>query len=127
MQEDVSPGRTPMDRLDLILETKVGLDGLYHQILSRAEDLDILPDILVAITTTGQDWSISSHAAHLGCKTFDVIAALVPLHAIVQVPKDDETPIALFHQSFCDFLYDEERSGWFSVHRIKRGLPTRQE
>jgi len=123
------PGRTPMDRLNLALRTELGLDGLYHQILTAAEHFAILPDLLVTLTvnSTKQGWSISSLAARLCCKTFEVTAVLVALYAIVQVPKDDESTIAFFHRSLHDFLKNEKRSGRFSVHHITRELLTRAE
>ncbi|KAF6752674.1 hypothetical protein DFP72DRAFT_1133079 [Ephemerocybe angulata] len=57
--------------------------------------------------------SIIELADLLSIQTFEVVHVLVNLHAILQVPGDNHTPVTLCHSSLLDFLTDQKRSGRF--------------
>ncbi|TEB34245.1 hypothetical protein FA13DRAFT_76215 [Coprinellus micaceus] len=106
-------GLTPMDRLPLVLGTSPDFDGLYRTILEPWTRLPHFRSILSTIALARVPLSVSQIAEVLGLSTFDIVNALVNLHAIVQVPGDDHSPVTLWHTSLRDFLTLEARSGPF--------------
>ncbi|TEB25315.1 hypothetical protein FA13DRAFT_1777469, partial [Coprinellus micaceus] len=87
-------GLTPIERLPHILELKPNFDDLYREIL-------------------GAPLSIVQIAELLDIGTFKVTNVLINLHAIMQVPGDDWSPVTLWHTSLHDFLTSERRGGPF--------------
>jgi hypothetical protein len=106
-------GLTPMDRLPLVLGTSPDFDGLYRTILEPWTGLPHFRSILSTIALARVPLSVTQIADLLGLSTFDIVNALVNLHAIVQVPGDDHSPVTLWHTSLRDFLTVEARSGPF--------------
>ncbi|KAF6754803.1 hypothetical protein DFP72DRAFT_364413 [Ephemerocybe angulata] len=102
---------SPLDRLPFVLNINPGLDGLYSQTLARSQHLPHFGDIIATIALARIPLSVINLADLLNIETFKVIPVLVNLHAILQVPGDDNTPITLCHTSLRDFLLDEFRSG----------------
>ena len=118
-------GLTPIERLRLALNIDPGLDGLYSQILSRSQHLDLFPHILLAINTLAL--SIKDLARNLACPPHQVTEVLVNLQAIIQVPGNDDSYIRFFHSSLRDFLEDSGRSREFSHDTLMAALLTRAE
>lgn len=114
-------GRTPVDRLPLILDMAPNFDDLYRSILDPWKHLPHFQDVLSTVALSLEQLSISQIADVLRLRTVDVVHVLAHLHAIVQVPDDDRTPVILWHSSLQDFLSSIERSGPFftppSYHR----------
>jgi hypothetical protein len=106
-------GLTPVDRLPLVLGTSPDFDGLYKTILAPSAQLPHFRSVLSAIALAGEPLSISQIADLLELKTRNVVNVLTNLHAVVQVPGDDRTPVTLWHTSLRDFLCCEKRSGPF--------------
>ncbi|KAJ3536110.1 hypothetical protein NMY22_g6178 [Coprinellus aureogranulatus] len=105
--------RTPMDRLPLALKINPGLDGVYKEVLSRAQHLPHFHMIVSTVASVQTPISIEAMAALLDISTYEVIRVLVVLQAILQVPGSDNIPVSLFHTSLRDFLVDKTRSGDF--------------
>jgi hypothetical protein len=105
--------RTPMERLPLALKINPGLDGVYIEVLSRAQHFPHFHMIISTVALVQTPISIAAIAALLGLSTYEVIRVLVVLQAILQVPGRDDVPVSLFHTSLRDFLTDESRSGVF--------------
>jgi hypothetical protein len=103
--------RTPMDRLPLALKINPGLDGVYIEILSRAQILPHFHMIMSTIACIQTPLSIVTMAALLCLSTYAITRVLVVLQAILQVPGRDDVPVSLFHTSLRDFLTDKTRSG----------------
>lgn len=106
-------GLTPIHRLPMALDINPGLDGLYSQTLARAEHLPHFQRIVNTIVLAAEPVSIIELADLLNIQTFEVVHVLVNLHAILQVPGDNHTPVTLCHSSLHDFLTDQKRSGRF--------------
>ncbi|KAJ3498326.1 hypothetical protein NMY22_g19612 [Coprinellus aureogranulatus] len=107
-----SDGRTPIERLPLVLEMRPGFDGMYRAILERSQHLSNFRSIVGTIALAREPLTISQLAAILRIpSTHRVVNVLVRLHAILQVPDDDHTPVTLCHTSLHDFLCSKERSG----------------
>ncbi|KAF5331913.1 hypothetical protein D9611_008914 [Ephemerocybe angulata] len=109
--EPSDDGLTPMDRLPFALNINPGLDGLYGQTLSRAEHLPHFSHIIWTIALLGTPLSIQALSDLLGIRIFEIVEILVHLHAILQVPGDDTTPVTMCHSSLHDFLTSPSRSG----------------
>ncbi|TEB25545.1 hypothetical protein FA13DRAFT_1796432 [Coprinellus micaceus] len=103
--------RTPMDRLPLALKINPGLDGVFIEILSRAQILPHFHMIMSTIACIQTPLSIVTMAALLCLSTYAITRVLVVLQAILQVPGRDGVPVSLFHTSLRDFLRDKTRSG----------------
>lgn len=103
--------RTLMERLPLALEINPGIDGVYTEILSRAQHLSHFQTVISTIAYLERPLSISAISALLGLSTYDVLCVLIPLQSILQVPGCDDAPATVFHTSVRNFLTDESRSG----------------
>ncbi|KAJ3515147.1 hypothetical protein NMY22_g14527 [Coprinellus aureogranulatus] len=115
-------GRTPMERLPLILSTEPDFDDLYRSILEPSRDLPHFGDIVSTIVLARRALSIAEIAEILEVKAADVANVLVNLHAIMYIPGDDQIPVTLCHTSLRDFLTSEDRSGPFfasPTHHIR--------
>jgi hypothetical protein len=104
-------GLTPMERLPKILQTRPNFDQLYKDILVPCIHFPSFLDIVSTIALALQPISIAQIAALLGIRNHNVTNVLVQLHAILQVPGDDHTPVTVWHTSLRDFLCSFERSG----------------
>ncbi|TEB24998.1 hypothetical protein FA13DRAFT_1738810 [Coprinellus micaceus] len=113
-------GLTPMQRLPLALDIDAGLDGFYTQTLSRSESLPHFFDIIATMMLFLEPPSVLEIANAICVPSFEVVRVLVNLHAILQVPGDNETPVTICHTSLRDFLDSEERSGRFYVSTALR-------
>lgn len=105
----------PLMRLNLALNMNPGLDGLYTETLMRCQHLDSWDKIIWTLSLMKEPMSILQLAHILALKTFQVIAVLVNLHSIFQVPGDDTTPVSFCHSSLVEFLNTESRSGIFKA------------
>ncbi|KAJ3550920.1 hypothetical protein NMY22_g134 [Coprinellus aureogranulatus] len=119
-------GRTPMERLPLVLSTEPDFDDLYRSILEPSKDLPHFRDVVSTIALAGRALSIAEIAEILELKAASVANVLVNLHAIMYIPGDDQVPVTLCHTSLRDFLTSEDRSGPFFASpthhiRIARG------
>ncbi|KAJ3508361.1 hypothetical protein NMY22_g16642 [Coprinellus aureogranulatus] len=93
-------------------------DSLYKSILEPCQHLSHFHEILSTIALAFKSLSISQIAGLLELPNSEVVNVLVNLHAIMQVPGDDRTPITLWHTSLRDFLTSEKRSGIFFASPI---------
>jgi hypothetical protein len=94
------------------------LDNLYSHIVTAAyaeadlEERVHIRDALQMVITARNPMSINAISTLLqtDCKT--VHAALQPLHAVLNIPMDNNysIPISTFHASFPDFMANEKRS-----------------
>lgn len=120
--DSTSTSQTPMDRLDLALNIDMGLDGVYYQTLSLSKGLPHFSEIVSALAELQEPLSISELAHVLELELFDVVRVLVNLHAIIQVPGDDRTPVTLYHRSLREFLRDRSRAGEYAasnqIHKL---------
>ncbi|KAJ3515146.1 hypothetical protein NMY22_g14525 [Coprinellus aureogranulatus] len=108
-------GRTPMERLPLVLSTKPDFDDLYRSILEPSKNLPHFGAVVGAIVLVREALSIAQIAELLALKAANVANVLINLHAIMHIPGDDRTPVTLLHTSLRDFLTSEDRSGPFFV------------
>ncbi|TEB26737.1 hypothetical protein FA13DRAFT_1009473 [Coprinellus micaceus] len=106
-------GRTPPERLPLALNMNPGFDGAYKAILEGARHFSHSLDIIHTVGLMLRPLSVVEIASLLNINVGAVVHVLVEIHAIIQVPDDDHTPITLWHTSLRDFLNDETRSGPF--------------
>ncbi|KAJ3545630.1 hypothetical protein NMY22_g2357 [Coprinellus aureogranulatus] len=122
-------GLTPMDRLPLVFEMSPDFDSLYTSILSPCQHFAHFQNVVSTIALAYRPLSIVQIADLVGARIADVVNILLRLHAIIQVPGDDHTPVTLWHRSLLDFLRAVDRSGSFYAsplhhHRIAyRALP----
>ncbi|KAH8802971.1 putative G-protein beta WD-40 repeat-containing protein [Xylogone sp. PMI_703] len=98
------------------------LDNIYSQILDRAiprndyrieknRFLSLFRTIVGSIVVLFNPLSARNLADMFNIAISDVTATLDPLHSILDIPKDVDSPIQLFHLSFRDFLVDPEKHG----------------
>ncbi|TEB22687.1 hypothetical protein FA13DRAFT_1474938 [Coprinellus micaceus] len=106
-------GLTPMERLPQILEMKPNFDDLYREILEPCMHFPFFLEILATIALAFKPLSIVQIAELLDIETFKVTNVLINLHAVMQIPGDDQSPVTLWHTSLRDFLTSEGRGGPF--------------
>ncbi|KAL0564860.1 hypothetical protein V5O48_017178, partial [Marasmius crinis-equi] len=98
------------------------LDTLYHVVLDANPDRDRVLSILAAILVIPHEQMDSKGATKspewlellLGLSSGEVILALRAMHSVLKIrgPKD---PILVYHTSFTDYLFDQNRSGEFYI------------
>ncbi|TEB26735.1 hypothetical protein FA13DRAFT_1737159 [Coprinellus micaceus] len=108
-------GRTPPERLPLALNMNPGFDSLYSGILESAQHFSHFLDIARTLAVMRRPLSAVEIADLLVIEVGKVVNVLVELHAIIQVPGDDHTPVTLWHSSLQEFLKDERRSGPYAA------------
>ncbi|KAL8725458.1 MAG: hypothetical protein Q9166_007352 [cf. Caloplaca sp. 2 TL-2023] len=119
----------PKERLGEILnggstsgEATAQLDAMYMHVLKHAlaegrseADTGRLCDrfkrVVGSIVTLYDELSVSTLAQLLAMQPTRVDVALGRLHAVLNVPPNESSPIRLLHPSFHDFLLNEERCG----------------
>jgi energy-coupling factor transporter ATP-binding protein EcfA2 len=96
------------------------LDSLYDLILSSVDDITRVLEILALVfMQTGYDkfLSVDFIETLLGYEPGDVAAALIDMHALIQVPTSDSgdknNNLRLYHASLHDFLMDKSRTQRF--------------
>lgn len=104
--------RTPNERLRLASKINPTIDGVYAEVLSRAQDLPHFHAILSTIACLERPLSVISISLFLQLTPYEVLRILVPLQAILQVPGRDDDPVTVFHTSLRDFMLNEHRSGF---------------
>ncbi|KAJ3537219.1 hypothetical protein NMY22_g5684 [Coprinellus aureogranulatus] len=104
-------GRTPMERLPLVLSLRPDFDGLYRAILEPWKDHPHFRDVVGTLALAQEPLSIAQISDILHINPPNVIQVLLNLHSIIRVPDDDRTPVTLWHTSLRDFLTAQDRSG----------------
>ena len=127
----------PRERLERILQqdgnkSLTGIDKTYVPILSqlvsgldeRQQDqvFDNFNDLVGAIVLVGEPLSAQSYSSLLGLSLRKIGESLRSLHSVLNVPKDKDVPIRMFHLSFRDFLVDDGHSaaGRFKINERQR-------
>ncbi|KAJ3510526.1 hypothetical protein NMY22_g15957 [Coprinellus aureogranulatus] len=108
---NIRDGRTPMQRLLVVLSTNPDFDDLYRSILEPCLGLPHFHEIISTIALAQEPLSIAQISDILNVEAANVANILLNLHAIMHVPGDDRTPVTLCHTSLRDFLMSEPHSG----------------
>ncbi|KAF9552542.1 hypothetical protein CPC08DRAFT_269092 [Agrocybe pediades] len=115
-----SPRHRPDQRLDAIFQLRppfkdlpfTELDALYRLIISKAENLDTVLDIMVFSMLYGADSECQSIEAILQLEEGSVEVLLADLRSIVAISGDSNSPYVEFlHKSLYDFLSEPQRAG----------------
>ena len=116
-----SPFHRPTDRLlDVIngdSRFDSGLDGLYMQIFSAVENINIALEILSLLLLRRTDMKITPQLLedlfflHDG----EIYFLLHDLHSIVEISDSASSVIRLLHPSLGDFLFDPSQSGRYFI------------
>jgi NACHT domain len=116
-----SPKHRPHDRLNIILGISspgsdtpfAELDVLYKQILSSADDLHCVLQILGALVLIRSgEFSPRGLEILFSLQEGDVFLALSDLHSILHVPEPPKQgDVRILHASLSDFLFDRSRAG----------------
>ncbi|KAJ3528850.1 hypothetical protein NMY22_g9245 [Coprinellus aureogranulatus] len=112
---NIRDGRTPMERLPLVLSTHPDFDDLYRTILEPCQNLPHFHDIISVIALAKEPLSIAQIGDLLDIKAASVANVLINLNAVMHIPGDDRTPVTLWHTSLRDFFTCKGRSGSFFV------------
>ncbi|OAX84576.1 hypothetical protein ACJ72_01054 [Emergomyces africanus] len=122
----VAESRFPEKRMTKLLEAESmsrsstgELDKMYSEILEHGlgggsdEDQEemksLFKQIVGALIVLFEGLPKSSLTSILDLPSSDIIEVLESLHSVLDVPDDESSPIQLFHLSFRDFLFSEER------------------
>jgi hypothetical protein len=125
----IREGQSTEERLCLLLErgdALKSLDGIYTTVLrnsiqpssteqERQRFYSILKQILGSIVVLSAPLSIKSLSRLLDTREQKVNQKLKSLHAILDIPKDENRPLRLHYPSFRDFLLSKDRCGGFWV------------
>ncbi|KAL0958024.1 hypothetical protein HGRIS_000200 [Hohenbuehelia grisea] len=95
-----------------------GIDNMYKLILCDALDPDkretqeilLTRRALATILAARDPLPLSAIAQLLRVPVVDVRACLAKLHAVIQVPADDDGVATVFHASFADYLSSRDRA-----------------
>ncbi|KAF5339201.1 hypothetical protein D9611_011245 [Ephemerocybe angulata] len=112
--------RNPIKQLEVALTMKFGLDELYTEKLQESADVDHFNDIIFTLALLRQPPSLSDLATLLNLETYDIVAALDDLRAIINVPGSDTGLVTFYHTSFRDFLVDPDRAKGFCAGLAER-------
>lgn len=82
-------------------------------------------EVVGAIVILESPLSITSLSSLLGLSEKLIILRLNPLHSVLCVPRDESTPVRLFHLSFRDFLLHEKSEFWVDEEDMHQRLTTR--
>ncbi|TEB22104.1 hypothetical protein FA13DRAFT_1741291 [Coprinellus micaceus] len=118
----IEDGLVPMARLSRVLSMNPDFDSLYRSILTQAQDLPHFLDVLSTIALAYEPLSVVQIADLWEIGTIQVVEVLAKIHAIMQVPDDDRTPVTLWHTSLRDFLCSANRAGSFHVSQRRLAL-----
>ncbi|KLJ11401.1 hypothetical protein EMPG_09706 [Blastomyces silverae] len=122
----IGESRFPEKRMDEILHTETmsrsstsELDRMYSEILNHVldqgsdedkEDMAYLfKQIIGSILVLAEALSKSTLTSILDLSSTDITEILESLHSVLDIPDDEDLPIQLFHLSFRDFVFSEER------------------
>jgi hypothetical protein len=93
------------------------LDALYSQILSSANDFNLVRQILmvVLLATSPHRPTVQFVESSLSLAPGAVHIALIDLHSVLYIPEDHDGELRVYHTSFSEFLLDSARSGQFFI------------
>ncbi|KAJ2923970.1 hypothetical protein H1R20_g13125, partial [Candolleomyces eurysporus] len=91
------------------------LDALYTDILAKSRHLPHFSDIISTIALLIEPLPVAGISELLGIETFEVVAVLLNLQAIINIPETNSSPVTLCHKSVNGFLMAESRSGPFFI------------
>jgi len=101
---------SPQEKLDQVLESHVGLDPLYNQVLLSANRDQYFLGVLAALVLLFKQPSINFLAHLLEMGADDVVARLLEIQSLIRIPGNNDDVVKLNHASFRDFLLDKRRS-----------------
>jgi hypothetical protein len=101
---------SPQEKLKQGLDSHLGLDPLYAQVLSNACRDDVFNKVLSTIIYLRRQLSITALAHLLDVTSEAVVHRLTEIQSIIRIPADNHGSVQLNHASFRDFLLDEARS-----------------
>ncbi len=124
----IGKARSPQKRLSEMLQINSAghpstkeLDNMYALILRRLladccdneedEVLELFRQVVGSIVVLSDTLSTASHTKLHALSMAETQQTLEPLHSVLDVPQDEDSPIQLFHLSFRDFLVNKERCG----------------
>ena len=101
---------SPQEKLNQVLDSHLGLDPLYAQVLSNANRDDAFNKVLSTIIYLRRPLSITALARLLDLSPEAVVDRLTEIQSIIRIPANNLGSIQVNHASFRDFLLDERRS-----------------
>ena len=101
---------SPREKLDQVLESHVGLDPLYTQVLLSVNRDQYFLEVLASLVLLSTQMSINSLALLLDMGTDEVYARLLDIQSLIRIPANNDEIVQLNHASFRDFLLNESRS-----------------
>jgi archaellum biogenesis ATPase FlaH len=101
---------SPQEKLTQVLDSHLGLDPLYTQVLSSANRDDVFDKVLSTIIYLRRQLSITALAGFLDLTSETVVDRLTEIQSIIRIPAHNHGSVQLNHASFRDFLLDKARS-----------------
>ena len=101
---------SPQEKLNQVLDSHLGFDPLYAQVLSNAHRADVFHKVLSMIVYIRKQLSITDLAHFLELRSEAVVDRLIEIQSIIKIPADNRGFVQFNHLSFRDFLVDESRS-----------------
>jgi hypothetical protein len=101
---------SPQKKLRTVLEQHQGVDALYRQVITDAQECENFSIVMGALMHLADTIRIEGLSQLLGLKTSDIRISLDRCHSVLFIPDDDTQPIRPYHASLQDFLTNKERS-----------------
>jgi hypothetical protein len=101
---------SPQKKLQAVLEQHQGVDALYRQVITEAQECENFGVVIGALMHLADTIRITCISELLGLSISDIRISLDRCHSILLIPDDDTHSIRPYHASLRDFLTNKERS-----------------
>jgi len=101
---------SPQIKLRKVLTRHDGVDPLYDQVISDAQQCENFHFVLGSVIYLRYPIPLAALAQLLRLEVSDIRLALDRCHSVLVIPESDDDSIRPYHASLRDYLTDEERS-----------------
>ena len=124
LTEYIREGTEPPQRLKLIVERHIGVDGMYTEIIQRFWGHEHFQIVFSTIMLLCKPLSIIGLTSFLHLSIHNILFEIFKIQLILVILADNETPVDIVHTSLWDFSVLKERSGAISVNTPQNQLIT---
>jgi NACHT domain len=110
---------SPQIKLQRVLTMHKGLDPLYTQVITDAQEFEHFDTIMGSLMYLREPLTVRDLSKLLGLDVSEIRMALDGCHSILVIPEYDYESVRPYHASLRDFLISHERSGSLFCAPIK--------
>jgi hypothetical protein len=102
---------SPQIKLQRVLKMQKGLDSLYAQVITDAQESEHFNTIMGSLMHLRRLLTVGDLSKLFGLDVSEIRMALDGCRSILVIPEDDDQSVRPYHASLRDFLTSHERSG----------------